>query len=455
MAHLATTDDELEATLILGYGERLTPEAARAFLAEHGVRAGVLEAAIAAFEGLAGPASLVVAKGTPPRHGDDAVIRYAFRSGPQDLSPTIRPDGTADFRDLGAVAHAAPGTVLATRVPPTAGTDGVTVRGRALKGKPGYDRRLRAGDGAAVTPDGLSLVATREGNPHLRGEVVVVAPEYTVPSSVSLATGNVVYDGDLVIMGHVELQMEVRATGSVWIRGNVEGARVAAGGSITVDGGVRHQAQLEAGVDVIAKYVENSSIRCAGSLAVHENLVHGQVRAGGAVVAGEAICGGELHAGVRVEARTLGARLGTPTGIAVVPPEPHQEELARIKEELEAVRTNLQRISPKIREAQEAIAAGGVDMTVFRKVLELASQLAEREAALDLHALREATPTVRGMVVVREQAHPGVRVQIGIGHLTVKDGLPASTLVEERGHVTILAYVPAAEPLEAQRAQTA
>ncbi|MFN3429860.1 MAG: DUF342 domain-containing protein, partial [Candidatus Sericytochromatia bacterium] len=436
MAQLILSDDELQATLLLGEGEALTPDAARVLLAEKGVAVGVSESVLASLDGAVGPLALVVAEGVPPVHGVDAHVSFLFRSGPQDLRPVIRPDGTADFRNLGAVEHAVTGQVLVKREPPRPGQEGRSVRNRPIKARVPYDQKLAAGDGATVTPDGLTVVATREGNPHRRGHVVLVLPQYTVTGSVSLATGNIQYEGDLVILGHVEQQMAVHATGNVTIRGNVEGARVTAGGGITVEGGVRPQAPHEAAHHQHVKFCENSTIRCGGSVGVQEDLVHGKVEAGTAVVAGGAIVGGETQVSERVEARMLGARLGTATQILVMPPVVANEALKAVEAERESIQANLNRISPKIREAQDAIAnpSINVDMTVFRKILELAGQLAERDAALAEQArqLAETAPRARASVAMREGSHPGVRVQIGMGHLAVKDPLPACTLIEER-----------------------
>lgn len=447
MAQLVLSDDELQATLVLGEGEALSPDAARALLAEKGVAVGLNEAVLQTLTGAVGPLAVVVAEGVAPVHGVDARVSFLFRSGPQDLRPVIRPDGTADFRNLGAVEHAVTGQVLVKREPPRPGQDGRSVKNRPVKARVPYDQKLAAGDGAMVTPDGLTVVATRDGNPHRRGHVVLVLPQYTVTGSVSLATGNIQFEGDLVILGHVEQQMEVRATGSVTVRGNVEGARVAAGGGITVEGGVRHHASLEAAHDVHVKFAENSVIRCGGSIGVQEDLVHCKVEAGTAVVAGGAIVGGETHVAERVEARFLGARLGTATQILVTPPVVVNEELKAIEAEREAIQANLNRISPKIREAQDAIANPtiNVDMTVFRKILELAGQLAERDAGLAERArqLAEVAPRARASVAMREGCHPGVKVQIGMGHLAVKDPMPACTLIEEKAHIRILAYVNA------------
>lgn len=443
MARIFLSDDEMQAVLQLEAGERIEPEALRALIAAEGVAVGLMAPAVATIGQVVGPASVPVAQGRAAVDGESARIEYAFRAGRAELKPTIREDGTADFRDLGLVTSVQPGQVLARRHPPVPGRDGMTAKGRPIRARQGTDRRLRVGEGVTLSEDGNVALAARAGHPALDGTSVVVRQEFMIPGSVSLATGHVVFDGDLVIHGSVELQMEVRATGNVTIGGNVEGASIIAGGSVTVRGGVRHQATIQAGGDVVAKYVEHATIRCAGSLGVREDLIHSRVEAEGAVVVGGGVIGGEVRLGERLEARSLGARLGTPTVIVAVVPQAGAEELRAIAAERAEIQQKLALITPKVREAQEALrnpAGTPVDLEVFRRVLELSAGLNEQDAALGERAaaIAQMPPRVRPRLVLREGLYPGVKVQLGQAFWRTDDMVSAGTLVEEQGSVRLL-----------------
>ncbi|MFP5502876.1 MAG: FapA family protein [Candidatus Sericytochromatia bacterium] len=443
MARIIYSSDEMQAVLDLEAGERFEAEALRAWLAAEGIAVGLIAPAAASIDQVVGPASVPVAMGRPAIEGENARIEYAFRAGRAALRPTIREDGTADFRDLGLVTTVQPGQVLARRIPPAPGRDGMTVKGKPIKARPGMDRRLRVGEGVALSEDGNVAVAERAGHPALDGTAVVVRQEFMIPGSVSLATGHVVFDGDLVIHGSVDLQMEVRATGSVTVGGNVEGALIIAGGTVTVRGGVRHQATIQAGGDVVAKYIEHATIRCGGSLGVQEDLIHSRAEVEGAVVVGGGVIGGEVWLGERLEARSLGARLGTPTSITAVVPQPEAEELRAIEAERAEIQQKLALITPKVREAQEALrhpARAQIDLEVFRRVLELSASLNEQDAALAERAaaIAQLPPRVRPRLVLREGLYPGVKVQLGQAFLRTDDLVPAGTLVEEQGSVRLL-----------------
>lgn len=446
MAHIALSDDRLAAHLVLEDGERLAPDALSALLAAAGVCHGVLDAAIAEATAAVGPGRFEVARGTPAEPGRDARVDYAFGGGRRRLRPRIAEDGSADFRNLGLVVSVAAGQVLATRVPPVPGTDGLTVTGAPVRPRPPRDASLRAGRGAEVSADGLTVVATTAGNPHREGSVVLVRQEYRHHGNVGLATGHLDFEGDLVIRGDVEVQSVVRATGDVTIHGHVEGAHVTAGGTIRIDGGVRRGSALVACNDVVARFVEGSRLRCGGSLALEEDLVHTTAEVGASAIIGGAVVGGMLHVAERVEARVLGARLGTVTDIVIAPPGPSEERLA-IGRERAAIQANLARIAPKIREAHAALGRDDLpspDLDVFRQVLELAAGLTARDAALaEREAAMAQAPAQRPCVLVREGMHPGVRLRLGQAHWRVSAACPAGMLVEQAGAIQLLGVDPA------------
>jgi hypothetical protein len=445
MAYIEIANDDMTSWLVLAPDEQISGGEAMALLDAKGVCHGVNATRLAEVGQLTGPIRLAVAEGTPVVDGQDARVEYAFRVGRQELRPVIRDDGRADFRNLGLITNVQPGQVLARRVPPVPGREGLTVMGRSIMPVPPRDVHLRAGRGAEVTADGMAVVATIAGNPHCEGSVVLVRQEYVLPGGVSLATGNISFEGDLVVNGPVDAQMEVFATGNVVVHGPVGNAVIRAGGSILVHGGVRQQSTLQAGNDIVARFVEQSTVRCGGSLGLEEDLIHCDVTAGGSVVAGGSIVGGRVHLGERGEARSLGGRLGVPTSITIIAPKPPSEERLALEEERAVIRANLQRIAPAVREANEALRCPHTvtNVEAFRKLLELSSQLMAKDAALErrLQSMSDPPPRHRPRLDVREVIHAGVAIQLGAATLRVSDAYPPGTLFEEAGAVRLVPLV--------------
>lgn len=441
MPRLELSGDRLTATLVLAPNEHLTPDALAAFLAEAGVRHGLLADAVQAAANQPGPAAWVVARGTPAEPGRDGRITYAFRTGRAALRPRVAADGRVDFRNLGLVVNVRPGQVLARHEPPVPGRPGRTVLDEPIAPAPVKDVRLRAGCGAQLSDDGGAIVATTAGNPHLEGSVVLVRQEYQVIGDVGLETGHVEFDGDLVIRGDVGLQMVVRATGDVTVHGHIEGATLTAGGSIRVAGGVRRGSSLVAGNDILATRAEGSSLRCGGSLTLAEDLVQSMAEAGASASIGGAVVGGRVQVAGWLEARVAGARLGTPTELVTQAPA-RPEEARVIAEERATIQAHLERIAPRVREAHEALRRDDLptpDLEVLRKVLALASSLTERDAALAEQALAlEASPAGRSGIHVLEQIHPGVRLRVGHAQRALAEPHPPGTWLEEAGALRLV-----------------
>lgn len=441
MPRLILSPDGLSVALELADGERASLDEVLGLLAAERVQTEGCEETIAALIDCAGPARVPLLAGTPAVDGQDGRIHYTFRTSREGLRPVIGPDGRADYRNLGLVVAIEPGQVLARREPPTPGLPGRTVKGERLEPRPGREARLRAGTGTAVTPDGVAIVATMAGHPHLVGEVVTMRREYVLTADVALATGNLDFDGDLIILGNVEVGMRVRASGHVRVGGYVEGAEVTAGGNLTIDGGVRHQAHVRAEGNLLARFAENSRLESGVDLVVQEDMIHCRAEAGNALVVGGQLLGGEARAGERVEARTLGARMGVATHVAAMPDGPEANpELQRLESERSAVQARLAVISPRVREAQAQLARQpqpGIDLGVFKQVLEASAQLAayDQELAERMEAARVRVPAASPRIDVLGAMLPGVTLQVGRACLKAHSAYPSGRFIAQAGAV--------------------
>ncbi|MEW6753830.1 MAG: flagellar assembly protein A [Candidatus Latescibacterota bacterium] len=98
-----------------------------------------------------GPGALRLASGrsAEPGHDGQAQIRV-----PLDAQVgKVLADGSIDYRSRGFGVCVEPGALLAVVVPPTAGRDGATVRGRPLPASAGQAVLLQAGEGVEAVVD--------------------------------------------------------------------------------------------------------------------------------------------------------------------------------------------------------------------------------------------------------------------------------------------------------------
>jgi uncharacterized protein len=264
----------------------------------------------------------MVAAGTPPIRGADGVAEYAFSDEPKECDFKILPDGRVDYRSTCNISMAAQGQTLATLRDPTQGTPGRDVRGRVVAAENGKPASLAAGEGVTVSPDGKTFEAAVNGAILLNGSVVEVVNTYVVNGDIDFSTGNIDFDGTVVINGAVLDGFEVKASGDIVIAKNVESARVEAGRDVLVRGGVQGKGKglVAAGRDIHVGYAQSARLEAQGSIHVDNFAINSYLftsrnlyltRNKGAII------GGETYAQKGIDARALGSENGVKTYVTV------------------------------------------------------------------------------------------------------------------------------------------
>lgn len=212
-----------------------------AALAEKGINTGLDREAVAQAVAARDRTARVVARGKPPAPGTDGFVERLFPDGPIRLDPGSE-KAAVDHRQRFVLPLVKNGDTLAVLHPAVPGEPGVTVTGEPVPARPVREAKLQAGDNASLAADGLSAMATRSGMPIATGNptnmTVRVNPVLDHPKDVDLSSGNLIFDGEIVVRGSVTKGMTVRATGGVVIHGFVEGAVVEAGRGIHIGGNV-------------------------------------------------------------------------------------------------------------------------------------------------------------------------------------------------------------------------
>ena len=257
-----------------------------------------------------------IASGVAPVNGKDGYLDYRFRTE-HTYSPRVLPDGSVDYKDLDLFASVEKGAVLVVAVPPEEGAPGFTVRGECLSAKRGRHVRLPKGRNVSVSDDGTSLVADKDGRIDLIRGRVEISDVYEIRGDADMGVGNIDFTGDLLIHGNVIPNLTLRATGSIEIYGTVDVSTITAGKNIILHKGIQgaDKAVLQAGGDVIARFIERATVAAGGS--VHSDyIVHSYVTAQESIVLkgkhGRLI-GGTLRAGKEIIARTIGSSAGDDT----------------------------------------------------------------------------------------------------------------------------------------------
>jgi uncharacterized protein (DUF342 family) len=394
------------------------------------------------------PEPTLIAQGDDPIPGEDAFLSFTFPTGRKSSLPKELEDGRVDFREISTIYNVQKDQVLVTKTPATKGECGKDIRGREIQPKPGKDKTLVMGKNVAWTPDGLSVIATADGEPTLAGNRLSVLSVYEVPGGVNFRSGNIDFLGNVVVRGNVENGFTVKAEGDVTVFGNVEAGMVTCGGNLLVVGGIVGQDKtvVKCQGNVTAHYIERATVEAGGDMNVRDAIMHSRVSSGNQILLQGRkglIVGGLCRAGEGIEARVIGSRLGTQTEIEVGVNPKARTEMLQIEEELKECNENLNKSSkvlqllgkegsqstPERIQMKEKLAKTAMALT--QRIKELESR--RRELAEEIQARFQE----RGRIQVREMIYPGVRVTIGKATRLFRDETKYALLVYQEGEVTV------------------
>ncbi len=342
---------------------------------------------------------ICIAEGIPSERGKDAEFEWALQI--EDSKPgSIMDDGSIDFRERGLNTVVKEGDMLGRLVPPKPGVPGKDVHGNDLRPPPPLnievitDSRIYA---EATEEEGImaffveagggistSSEVKKEKGKRAKRINIGVYPISNIEGDVDYHTGNIDFNGDVVIKGSVQPQFSVKATGTVSIGGYVEsGAYISAGGDILVKRGVvGANTELVAGGDVMTKYIQEATVRAGANVKTGSYIFNASVRAGGKVeVVGKgegksrALVGGLIWGGAEIMAKSIGSPYNTSTKlVAGINPD--------FVNRAEQIRSNMQVCEGKKQKIMKTIGVESLEVEFIKQRLTLARSPKDKQSIL-------------------------------------------------------------------------
>ncbi len=284
-----------------------------------------------------------VASGLKPIDGTDAQIVYMFE---QDYlkAGNLAEDGTIDFKDRGDIPFVAEGDVLAEKILPKPGKDGVNVYGDVIPQIEAVDVSFNLGKGVHLSTDDLQVIASAEGNPKLKqsGEISVNSA-YFIEGDVDYTTGHVKFDKNVYITGSIKSGFRVEAIDVV--ANTIDGGIVKAQGDVFIQNGVT-ESSIEAKGSIKAGFIHRSNAMCMGNLNIVKEIVDTDIIIEGTLdiskgrVYSSSIC---AKGGAKVY--TIGSEKAKPSAITVGASLYLEKELATIDKAIEKRQNILEKSS--------------------------------------------------------------------------------------------------------------
>ncbi|MDP8207000.1 MAG: FapA family protein [Candidatus Electryonea clarkiae] len=312
---LSSNAVDAHAVIIGPEGEEFDPKLILDALKSEKVRVGINKNAIAQLaskNGIRGQAVLV-AQGRDADPGANSEIKYLFNTKPKPKPIVVDEWGKVNFRETGILQVVNPGDVLAERTLPTKGKPGVTVIGIKISSQSGKNIPIKNGDNTSFT-DSLEtqLVSNTVGFAKLNSQKEIeVSETYVVENNVDLNTGNICFDGNVIVKGDVLNGFRIDATKDVEIKGVVEDAQIHCGGDLIIRGGFigTEKGNIYVAGETHIRFMENQNLVSSGDVYIAEEIVHSKIKTGGSVFikyGKGAIIGGEIIAEGCIEGKIIG-----------------------------------------------------------------------------------------------------------------------------------------------------
>lgn len=261
---------------------------------------------------------IMLARGKEPIAGTDAYLKFKLEIGP--IAGELLKDGSIDFRERKIMVPVSAGQVIATKVPATKGTPGVTVLGESIAQRPGLDIKVKTSDDAVYSPENRQVSATSDGVLSVvQDNVIKVCSKQEIPGDIDYSTGNIESRSSVVIHGSVFPGFQVKTGGDLEIRGSVMSTQVSSLANIVIKGGIIGNASsVTASGDVDIHFIEQGQIRCDGNCVIRKQCYYSHISAGGNIRCEKhsTIVGGELISEGNISLGDAGAQGADPVFIA-------------------------------------------------------------------------------------------------------------------------------------------
>lgn len=381
---------------------------------------------------------IVLAEGTPPVPGEDGRIDWEPEHDPTHRA--VPPAAEGDHGPTDAVDHYArtsivsvsEGETVCTVIEPTPGEPGRDVYGRQVPPRKGHKAPVAFDDTIVPADDEENpgrMVARISGRLNLIGGKAHISPLLVIRRDVDFQTGNIKFDGDVVVRGNVLDLFQVQATRDLVVHGIIEAAKITCDGSLTAAGGIagKEKAAITVGGCVRARFIDNATVTAGGNIIVQNEMVNSTVVTEHALETRGAITACRVEACAGIKAGIVGSASGTRTSLMVGSTAEIYRQLARLEREQGVIEARIDQqrssLEPMLqRQKQLPQMQKNMAMKLLTSIKEDMTRLSAIEALRD--KLRLAVESNRdASIEVQRIIHEGTTVQIGKAVATICDSL--------------------------------
>ncbi|MDA3955429.1 DUF342 domain-containing protein [Oceanispirochaeta sp.] len=463
---LRVREDRMKAEILIEPpkigGGKVTEEQLHYFLEDHKILHGVLQPAIIeCIERGIYNEWIEIALGTAPVHGQGGKVKYHFSKAPGKPFREL-PFGRIDLRELNFIQYKEAGDLLAELEEPIAPHDGTDVTGEIISASPaGEGETLNAGDLTEIRED--KIYALESGNVRIDKNAVILEPVVTV-NDVDYNTGNLVFQGSVIVKGHVADGFSIIASGDIQIGKSVGRVHLETGRNLLLQSGINgdKEGHLDVKGDLYARFIESSFVHAKGSVFVSGALLNSTVKIGGDLMMEGGRCeivGGLTVAKGWVKCRKIGSLYEAKTNV-VVGVEPEELDVFfKILKDIQSLREDQDHMDKQVRHFSKICKTREATELNFRQkdqaeaqVLAISKKIHEKSK--DLQIMRkELVPSEESFVLAEDMIYVGTKVSFGLLDFTPEQRGASKTILQTKdGSIRETGYNPAQIPEDIKKA---
>jgi len=217
----------------------------------------------------------VIAKGESPVNGEDGRIEWLVKK-PQ-FSLKTKDDDTVDFKDVSMFTAVKKGQPILRMTPASSGRKGVDVFGTSVPARQGREINFPSINNTEISKGDPHLLASKiNACVILKGNTVELSAVHEVMGDVDLSTGNIRFEGSVIVRGDVKSGFEIHSKGNVEIGGLVEDATIVADGDVNVKGGFLGEGKgvIRSGGQVHLKFIRNQKVEAIKAIYISNEALN-------------------------------------------------------------------------------------------------------------------------------------------------------------------------------------
>jgi uncharacterized protein (DUF342 family) len=439
------SEDKIEGYLTYIDRVPLTKEIIHKILAENNVEYGVqenqIQEAIKLHQETKKPIRKhLIAKGVPLIETKQGRIIFSFE---QNIKRNFdeNQSGKVDHKSNNTIQNVKKDERIAIIKKPIPGKPGRNIQGIIINPAEPREATLRCVKNVRVSENQLEFFAEKEGSPVYKHGTISVVDLMVIKGNLSLATGNIAFEGSVFIEGDVGSDYIVKAEGDITIGGSVGSSTLIAGGKIQIGQGFngRGIGKAECIGDLSVKFMKEVNVNCESNVIVETEALNCNLNILGQLLMEKSnLMGGEINVLSGIFVNEIGSSLGIKTRVNPGVNYLFGSRKSSLEARLEEIKTKTLEINtiigPILKDKTKLAALAPekrqrvIDLVNELKNLKVESDIAQQ----DLTRLFEENKSNKvNEVVVYGKVYPGSTFKIGYSSKEFKTELTGPVLITE------------------------